>query len=90
MSETHEPESQRDETVVAVAEAPREKVDQKPRTERQPPYNVIILNDETHTFDYVIELLMKLFKHSQATAKMLTSRVHLRMWSTITSLFYSA
>ena len=34
-----------------------------PRTRRQPPYNVVILNDEEHTFEYVIELLGKLFAH---------------------------
>jgi ATP-dependent Clp protease adaptor protein ClpS len=37
-----------------------------------PPYNVIILNDEEHTFDYVIELLMKLFGHSLQTAEAMT------------------
>jgi ATP-dependent Clp protease adaptor protein ClpS len=44
-------------------------------TRRLPPYNVIILNDEEHTFDYVIELLMKLFRHPLPTAEELTLRI---------------
>lgn len=46
-------------------------------TRRQPPYNVIILNDEEHSFEYVIELLTKLFRHPVATAQELTWRIHL-------------
>ena len=55
---------------------PRHKAESSTRTQRQPPYNVVILNDEEHTFDYVIELLVKLFGHSLATAKELTWRIH--------------
>src|SRR3954467_15633602 len=46
------------------------------RTRRQPPYNVVILNDEEHTFDYVIDLLVKIFRHSLPTAQELTWRIH--------------
>jgi ATP-dependent Clp protease adaptor protein ClpS len=44
-------------------------------TRRLPPYNVVILNDEEHTFPYVIELLTKLFRHSVSTAEELTRRI---------------
>src|SRR4051812_38320310 len=44
---------------VHVAEAPKSEVDEETKTRRQPPYHVILLNDEEHTFEYVIELLMK-------------------------------
>ena len=30
-------------------------------TRRQPPYHVILLNDDDHTYQYVIEMLMALF-----------------------------
>ena len=30
-------------------------------TKRQPPYHVILLNDDDHTYEYVIEMLMSLF-----------------------------
>lgn len=33
-----------------------------------PQYNVVLLDDNDHTYDYVIEMLMELFGHSKATA----------------------
>jgi ATP-dependent Clp protease adaptor protein ClpS len=42
----------------AVAE-PREQADQKPK--RQPPYHVILWNDDDHSYDYVITMLTALF-----------------------------
>jgi ATP-dependent Clp protease adaptor protein ClpS len=33
-----------------------------------PRYHVILLDDNEHTYDYVIEMLMVLFKHSMETA----------------------
>jgi ATP-dependent Clp protease adaptor protein ClpS len=35
----------------------------KERTKRQPPYHVILLNDDDHTYDYVIAMLQVLFGH---------------------------
>jgi len=46
------------------------------KTKRQPPYNVIIVNDEEHTFEYVIELLTKIFRHPVRTAEELTWKIH--------------
>lgn len=31
------------------------------KTKRQPPYNVILLNDDDHTYEYVILMLKELF-----------------------------
>ena len=66
------------EPVVSTKTAPktRRKAENETRTRKQPPYNVIILNDEVHTFDYVIELLCKLFRHALPTAEILTWRIH--------------
>jgi ATP-dependent Clp protease adaptor protein ClpS len=36
-------------------------VDQEQKTKRQPPYHVILLNDDDHTYEYVIEMLKALF-----------------------------
>ena len=44
---------------------PEEKTDQ--RTKRQPPYHVILLNDDDHTYQYVIHMLQTLFGHSPET-----------------------
>ena len=59
------------EPVVTTKTAPktRRKAENETRTRKQPPYNVIILNDEDHTFEYVIELLCKLFRHALPTAE---------------------
>lgn len=38
-------------------------VEEETRTRRQPPYNVILLNDEDHTYEYVILMLKELFAY---------------------------
>ncbi len=69
-------------SAAAVVEAPPEREtrrDQKTRTnnkpKKQPNYHVIIWNDEDHTYDYVIELLITLFGHSLETAFQITQEV---------------
>ncbi len=42
---------------------PEEKVDQKSQTRRQPPYHVILINDDDHTYDYVMRMLKELFAY---------------------------
>jgi ATP-dependent Clp protease adaptor protein ClpS len=34
----------------------------------QPLYHVILLNDEDHTYDYVVEMLQKIFGFTETTA----------------------
>jgi ATP-dependent Clp protease adaptor protein ClpS len=79
MGEPHESESAVAEPIVTTQTAPRSKtaLDQETRSKKLPPYNVIILNDEEHTFDYVIELLGRLFAHPLQKAIELTWRIHL-------------
>src|SRR5438552_16736165 len=36
--------------------------------QRAPLYNVVLLNDDEHTYEYVIEMLQKLFALSEQTA----------------------
>lgn len=38
---------------------PREK--EKQKTKGQPPYNVVLLDDDDHSFEYVIQMLKTLF-----------------------------
>ena len=33
------------------------------KTRQLPPYNVVLLDDDDHTIDYVVEMLRKLFAH---------------------------
>jgi len=72
------PEFQPDdaETTVTTATRPKARPSEQTQTRHLPPYNVIILNDEEHTFEYVIDLLTKVFRHSLPTAEELTWRIH--------------
>ena len=55
------------------------------RTKRQPPYAVIVLNDDLHTFDYVIQLLGKVFGYDVPKAFQMALEIHERgravVWS---------
>jgi len=53
---------------VAVAEPeiqtpPREQAERKKKPKRQPRYNVILWNDDDHTYAYVMLMLQELFGH---------------------------
>jgi ATP-dependent Clp protease adaptor protein ClpS len=76
MSDAHDDAIALEEPIVRTKSAPKRKTAQSTETRRQPPYHVVILNDEEHTFDYVIELLTKLFGHALPTAEELTWRIH--------------
>jgi len=39
-------------------------------------YRVIMLNDDATPMDWVINVLMSIYKHSEATAKELTLKIH--------------
>lgn len=45
------------------AEAAREKTQQRQKPKRQPPYHVVLWNDEAHTHLYVVIMLQRLFGH---------------------------
>ncbi len=47
-----------------------------PETKRQPPYAVIVLNDDLHTFEYVILTLCKVCGHSTEKAYGLATQIH--------------
>jgi ATP-dependent Clp protease adaptor protein ClpS len=54
----------------------REKEKDKSRPKTQPPYAVIVENDELHTWLYVIEVLQKVFGYDEQKAYVLTAQVH--------------
>ena len=47
-----------------------------PAPKRQPPYNVILWNDEGHSFEYVVLMLKKLFGHPVERGWQLAEEVH--------------
>jgi ATP-dependent Clp protease adaptor protein ClpS len=48
-------------TITLPGTSRRLKEEQKEKVKRQPPYNVILLNDDDHSYEYVILMLQKLF-----------------------------
>ena len=57
---------------VATTTKPREET----RTRRIPPYNVILENDDYHSFEFVIEVLRKALNYSAERAYQLTELAH--------------
>jgi ATP-dependent Clp protease adaptor protein ClpS len=53
---------QRCQTMTSTKTRPAE--EKKRKTEGLPPYNVVLLDDDDHSFEYVIFMLKKLFGHS--------------------------
>jgi len=37
----------------------------KPKSRKLPPFNVVLLNDDDHTYEYVIEMLGKVFGYPE-------------------------
>jgi ATP-dependent Clp protease adaptor protein ClpS len=46
------------------------------KTKRQPPYNVVLLDDDDHTFEYVITMLQQLFGYPREKGFQMAMEVH--------------
>ncbi|OYV91915.1 MAG: hypothetical protein B7Z73_05250 [Planctomycetia bacterium 21-64-5] len=62
----------------AVAEPVQEEAQDtaKRKPKKLPPYAVVVLNDEDHTFPYVIETFMKVFGYDQTKSFQLAQEIH--------------
>ncbi len=48
-----------------IAEPAEEiETEERKKPKRQPPYNVVLWNDDDHTYAYVIAMMMQLFGHT--------------------------
>jgi ATP-dependent Clp protease adaptor protein ClpS len=65
-----------EETVVLAPERTRPKRRRRGKTRRQPPYAVILHNDDVNGFDFVIETLQKVFGYELQKALVLTLEAH--------------
>ncbi len=61
------------ETLTLPRSKTREQTEEK--TKRQPPYHVVLLNDDDHTYDYVIRMLGALFGHPPEKAYLMAKEV---------------
>ena len=57
---------------IAPAE-PQRKTKRKPR--RQPRYSVILWNDDDHSYEYVVEMMQKLFGHEKEKGFLIAKEV---------------
>ena len=49
--------------------------EERTTTRRNPRYNVVLLDDNDHTYDYVLRMLMKLFGYSKQRAYVMACEV---------------
>jgi ATP-dependent Clp protease adaptor protein ClpS len=54
---------------------PEKKVREENTVKRQPPYNVVLLNDDDHSYEYVIRMLGQLFGHPAERAFQMAKEV---------------
>lgn len=54
---------------------PKKQVKEKEKVRKQPPYHVILLNDDDHTYQYVIRMLKQLFGHPEEKGFLLAQEV---------------
>lgn len=59
----------------ATVATPQREMEDRQRPKRQPPYHVILHDDDDHTYEYVIEMLISLFGHAPETAFILACEV---------------
>jgi ATP-dependent Clp protease adaptor protein ClpS len=59
---------------VGITTKPRER--EETHTHRQPPYNVILENDDDHSFEFVMEVLRKVLACTEQRAFQLTHEAH--------------
>jgi ATP-dependent Clp protease adaptor protein ClpS len=60
------------------AAIPERRKREKRRPKKQPRYNVILWNDDDHTYDYVVTMLLELFGHPVETGIQMAVEVDTR------------
>lgn len=59
-----------------TATTPEKATKEKLEVKRQPPYNVILHNDDDHSFEYVILMLKELFAYPEEKGFQMAEEVH--------------
>ena len=58
-----------------TATTPEKETKEQPEVKRQPPYNVILHNDDDHSYDYVIRMLKELFAYPEEKGYLMAKEV---------------
>ncbi|MCU0978147.1 MAG: ATP-dependent Clp protease adaptor ClpS [Pirellulaceae bacterium] len=69
-------ESHPDETLPGKETRPKSATRERDATKRQPPYAVVLHNDDVNGFDFVVEVLRKVFHYDRLKAELLTLQAH--------------
>jgi ATP-dependent Clp protease adaptor protein ClpS len=65
-------------TVEPPAVRPKRAPQDRRKTKRQPPYHVILWNDEDHSYEYVIMMMRKIFGHVAEKGMLIAMEVDAR------------
>ena len=65
-----------DTAILEPSVKPREKEKTDSKVKKQPPYHVILHNDDDHSFEYVIAMLQQLFGHPPEKGYQMALKVH--------------
>lgn len=72
-------------TETPIAESPPRQKPAANKPKKLPPYAVVVLNDDLHTFEYVIETFMKVFGYPAEKCFLLATGIHVQgraiVWS---------
>jgi ATP-dependent Clp protease adaptor protein ClpS len=63
---------------VAVEEVAEPRTADQQKTKRQPPYHVVLWNDDDHSYEYVVIMLLKLFAHPPEKGFLMAEEVDTR------------
>jgi ATP-dependent Clp protease adaptor protein ClpS len=63
------------ETITLPRTSRRVKEEEGQDVKKQPPYNVLLLNDDDHTYDYVIGMLQQLFGYPREKGQLMAKEV---------------
>lgn len=63
-------------TVESPPESERRKQPAEARPKKQPPYAVVVFNDDEHSFQYVVEAFTKVFGYPLEKSYTLTLQIH--------------
>jgi ATP-dependent Clp protease adaptor protein ClpS len=63
------------ESITLPRTAKKVKEQEEQKTKKQPPYNVVLLNDDDHSYEYVIAMLQQLFGYPKEKGFMMAKEV---------------
>jgi len=69
-------DAEREDAVAVEVEPAEPQTEQDTDTRRLPPYHVVLHDDDEHSFEYVIEMMGKLFGHPAERGYQIARTVH--------------